>query len=162
MINDLILINAIVLLVLLLALMVLTRTKFFQNKPPDERRRVFKTLLGAIAIGAVFAVVFYVLQDSGTSLLSSALFIGRFLVYTGLWLIAIGILWISFRVGIQKETRWVTKWGKATSPLESRARWFAAIHLLCGVALLLFATAIPIYRIPFSAWDSPLGLIVVI
>lgn len=77
------------------------------------------------------------------------------IIYVAIIALGCVLLWVAYQIGFCKRYTWIRDGGKPV-PLEQAvetAKPLAALAAISGVAVIAFATAIPIAQIRFGTWQ---------
>lgn len=129
----------------------------FLSRPEEDRRKVKKQLIlgifGAIALCAFFL---YAIETKTMGWMPWAL-LGLYLL---LWVFGGYLVVSAYRIGIRRDASRMKKMnGKPYNDPQKFMNAAALADLVCGLAVLAVAVAIPVYHIGFSHWIPVLTII---
>jgi hypothetical protein len=82
------------------------------------------------------------------------------LMYLGIFLLAGGMLFRSWKIAVRRDFRYVADWrGRSFPDGERWAHWVLAVNFLGGGLLLGVAFAVPVIGLPFTIWTGAAGLV---
>lgn len=82
------------------------------------------------------------------------------LMYLGLFLIAVGMLFRVWKIALRRDLRYVVDWRGQTIPNGGRwAAWVLSANLIGGICLLATAVAVLAVGLPFAVWTGLAGLV---
>ncbi|MDP1862488.1 MAG: hypothetical protein Q8K52_01105 [Thiobacillus sp.] len=82
------------------------------------------------------------------------------IAYLSIWVIGGYFIWKAYRLGMKRDLKFATgPWqGKLKNPAKYIKR-IAVIELITGSSILIFALAIPLFKIEMKAW-GPFFLVI--
>lgn len=126
-------------------------TPHFKSMSPEDQARARRTYRWALRATPFALVAVYLLSLAPPDLLKWM----PVLLYLGLWVLALWLLWRAYQLGVRKDTRHAK--GPNGRPLvraEQALRPLALLFLFTGLGLAAMLVCFVVFAVPLSSWAA--------